>query len=125
MTRDLDWGVDVPLEEAAGKKLYVWLDAPIGYISSTKQWALDNGKDWEPYWKKQEKSEDNSCLVHCIGKDNIVFHCITFLAVLHAHGSYLLPEQVPANEFLYLDGEIGRDSVRARFCMSVEIPRVE
>ncbi len=105
MTRDLDWGVDVPLKEAAGKKLYVWLDAPIGYISSSKQWALDNGKDWEPYWKKQENPEDNSCLIHFIGKDNIVFHCITFPAILHAHGDYILPEHVPANEFLNLEGD--------------------
>lgn len=105
MTRDLDWGVDVPLEEAAGKKLYVWLDAPIGYISSSKQWAIDNGKDWEPYWKKQANPEDDSCLVHFIGKDNIVFHCITFPAILHAHGQYILPEHVPANEFLNLEGD--------------------
>src|SRR5690606_28496695 len=105
MTRDLDWGVDVPLKEAAGKKLYVWLDAPIGYIPSSKQWALDNGKDWEPYWKKQENPEDNSCLIHFIGKDNIVFHCITFPAILHAHGDYILPEHVPANEFLNLEGD--------------------
>ena len=105
MTRDLDWGVDVPLEEAAGKKLYVWLDAPIGYISATKQWALDNGQDWEQYWKKQADPEDNSTLIHFIGKDNIVFHCITFPAILHAHGEYILPENVPANEFLNLEGD--------------------
>ena len=105
MTRDLDWGVDVPLEEAKGKKLYVWLDAPIGYISATKQWALDNGKDWEQYWKKQPKEEDNSCLIHFIGKDNIVFHCIIFPSILHAHGDYILPENIPANEFLNLEGD--------------------
>lgn len=105
MTRDLDWGVDVPLDEAQGKKLYVWLDAPIGYISATKQWALDTGNDWEKYWKKQVNPEDNSCLIHFIGKDNIVFHCITFPAILHAHGEYILPENVPANEFLNLEGD--------------------
>lgn len=105
MTRDLDWGVDVPLEEAKGKKLYVWLDAPIGYISATKQWALDNNKDWQLYWKKQENEADDACLIHFIGKDNIVFHCITFPSILHAHGDYILPEQVPANEFLNLEGD--------------------
>lgn len=105
MTRDLDWGVDVPLKEAEGKKLYVWLDAPIGYISATKQWALDNGKNWEDYWKKHDKEEDDACLVHFIGKDNIVFHCIIFPAILQAHGEYILPENVPANEFLNLEGD--------------------
>ncbi len=105
MTRDLDWGVDVPLAEAEGKKLYVWLDAPIGYISATKQWAIDEGKDWELYWKKQSNEADNSTLIHFIGKDNIVFHCITFPAILHAHGEYILPENVPANEFLNLEGD--------------------
>lgn len=105
MTRDLDWGVDVPLEEAKGKKLYVWLDAPIGYISATKQWALDAGKNWEEYWKKQTDSEKDSTLIHFIGKDNIVFHCITFPAILHAHGEYILPQNVPANEFLNLEGD--------------------
>ncbi|MFY0654330.1 MAG: methionine--tRNA ligase [Cyclobacteriaceae bacterium] len=105
MTRDLDWGVDVPLDEADGKKLYVWLDAPIGYISATKQWAEDNGKNWENYWKKQENEEDDSCLIHFIGKDNIVFHCIIFPAILNAHGGYILPENVPANEFLNLEGD--------------------
>src|SRR5690606_22752012 len=105
MTRDLDWGVDVPLEEATGKKLYVWSDAPIGYISATKQWAIDHGKNWEDYWKKQENSEDESTLIHFIGKDNIVFHCIIFPAILHAHGEYILPENVPANEFLNLEGD--------------------
>lgn len=105
MTRDLDWGVDVPLKEAAGKKLYVWLDAPIGYISASKQWALDTGKDWERHWKEQENPEDNAHLIHFIGKDNIVFHCITFPAILHTHGGYIVPENVPANEFLNLEGE--------------------
>jgi methionyl-tRNA synthetase len=105
MTRDLDWGIDVPLEEAKGKKLYVWMDAPIGYISATKQWAQDNGKDWQLYWKKQENEADNACLLHFIGKDNIVFHCIIFPAILHAHGEYILPENVPANEFLNLEGD--------------------
>lgn len=105
MTRDLDWGVDVPLKEAEGKKLYVWLDAPIGYISATKQWAHDNGKNWEDYWKKHEQEEDDACLLHFIGKDNIVFHCIIFPAILQAHGEYILPENVPANEFLNLEGD--------------------
>jgi len=105
MTRDLDWGVDVPLKEAVGKKLYVWLDAPIGYISATKQWALDNGKNWEDYWKKHDNEENDACLIHFIGKDNIVFHCIIFPAILNAHGGYILPENVPANEFLNLEGE--------------------
>ena len=105
MTRDLDWGIDVPLEEAVGKKLYVWLDAPIGYISATKQWALDNGKDWQLYWKKQADSADDACLINFIGKDNIVFHCITFPSILNAHGDYILPENVPANEFLNLEGD--------------------
>ena len=105
MTRDLDWGVDVPLPEATGKKMYVWLDAPIGYISATKQWALDNGKDWELYWKKQENEEDNSRLLHFIGKDNIVFHCIIFPSILNAVEDYLVPHNVPANEFLNLEGD--------------------
>lgn len=105
MTRDLDWGVDVPLEEAVGKKLYVWLDAPIGYISATKQWAIDNNKNWEEYWKKQQNSADDSTLIHFIGKDNIVFHCIIFPTILHAHGDYILPQNVPANEFLNLEGD--------------------
>jgi len=105
MTRDLDWGIDVPLEEAKGKKLYVWMDAPIGYISATKQWALDHGKDWKLYWKKQDKEEDETCLIHFIGKDNIVFHCIIFPAILRAHGEYVLPQNVPANEFLNLEGD--------------------
>ena len=105
MTRDLDWGIDVPLEEAKGKKLYVWMDAPIGYISATKQWAIDHNKDWKLYWKKQDNEEDNSCLLHFIGKDNIVFHCIIFPSILHAHGEYILPQNVPANEFLNLEGD--------------------
>ncbi|MBQ0117383.1 MAG: methionine--tRNA ligase [Flavobacterium sp.] len=99
VTRDLDWGIDVPVEGAEGKKLYVWFDAPIGYISSTKEWAAREGKDWEPYWKDQDTK-----LVHFIGKDNIVFHCIIFPAMLKAEGSYILPENVPANEFLNLEG---------------------
>ncbi len=101
MTRDLDWGVDVPPEipDSAGKKLYVWLDAPIGYISATKQWAIDNGKDWEPYWKDQD-----TALIHFIGKDNIVFHCLIFPAILKAHGGYILPVNVPANQFMNLEG---------------------
>ncbi|WP_407692834.1 methionine--tRNA ligase [Reichenbachiella agarivorans] len=105
MTRDLDWGVDVPLPDAEGKKLYVWLDAPIGYISATKEWASQNGKNWEDYWKKQKNEADDACLIHFIGKDNIVFHCIIFPSILHAHGDYILPENVPANEFLNLEGE--------------------
>ena len=100
MTRDLDWGVPVPVEGADGKVLYVWLDAPIGYISATKQWAADNGKNWEDYWKNEETR-----LVHFIGKDNIVFHCIIFPILLKAHGEFVLPENVPANEFLNLEGQ--------------------
>ena len=100
ITRDLDWGIDVPAADAEGKKLYVWFDAPIGYISATKQWALDHGKDWEPYWKAQDTK-----LVHFIGKDNIVFHCIIFPIMLHAHGQFILPESVPANEFMNLEGD--------------------
>ena len=99
VTRDLDWGIDVPVEGAEGKKLYVWFDAPIGYISSTKEWAVREGKDWEPYWK-----DANTKLVHFIGKDNIVFHCIIFPAMLKAEGSFILPDNVPANEFLNLEG---------------------
>jgi len=99
VTRDLDWGIDVPVEGAEGKKLYVWFDAPIGYISSSKEWAAREGKDWEPYWKDQDTK-----LVHFIGKDNIVFHCIIFPALLKAEGSYILPDNVPANEFLNLEG---------------------
>jgi methionyl-tRNA synthetase len=96
MTRDLDWGVKVPLKDAAGKVLYVWFDAPIGYISATKELT----PDWEKYWK----SEDTR-LIHFIGKDNIVFHCIIFPAILMAHGDYILPDNVPANEFLNLEGD--------------------
>lgn len=99
VTRDLDWGIPVPVEGADGKVLYVWFDAPIGYISATKEWATQEGKDWEPYWK-----DENTKLVHFIGKDNIVFHCIIFPAMLKAHGNYILPENVPANEFLNLEG---------------------
>jgi methionyl-tRNA synthetase len=99
VTRDLDWGIDVPVEGAQGKKLYVWFDAPIGYISATKEWAAREGKDWEPYWKSADTK-----LVHFIGKDNIVFHCIIFPAMLKAEGSFILPDNVPANEFLNLEG---------------------
>jgi methionyl-tRNA synthetase len=99
VTRDLDWGIDVPVEGADGKKLYVWFDAPIGYISATKEWAAREGKNWEDYWKKQDTK-----LVHFIGKDNIVFHCIIFPAMLKAEGSFILPDNVPANEFLNLEG---------------------
>lgn len=99
ITRDLDWGIPVPLEAAKGKVLYVWFDAPIGYISATKQWAADHGKDWETYWKDEDTE-----LVHFIGKDNIVFHCIVFPAMLKAHGGYNLPKNVPANQFLNLEG---------------------
>jgi methionyl-tRNA synthetase len=105
MTRDLDWGVDVPLPDTEGKKLYVWLDAPIGYISSTKQWAADTGNDWEQYWKQQDSEADNTQLIHFIGKDNIVFHCIIFPVILHLMGDYVLPTNVPANEFLNLEGK--------------------
>ena len=99
VTRDLDWGIPVPLEGADGKVLYVWFDAPIGYISSTKEWAAREGKNWEDYWKKEDTK-----MVHFIGKDNIVFHCIIFPAMLKAHGDYILPDNVPANEFLNLEG---------------------
>lgn len=99
VTRDLDWGIPVPVEGAEGKVLYVWFDAPIGYISSTKEWAAREGKDWEPYWKDQDTK-----LVHFIGKDNIVFHCVIFPAMLKAEGNYILPDNVPANEFLNLEG---------------------
>lgn len=100
VTRDLDWGVPVPVEGADGKVLYVWFDAPIGYISATKAWAEEHGKDWQPYWKDEETK-----LIHFIGKDNIVFHCIIFPSMLKAHGDYILPENVPANEFLNLEGD--------------------
>ncbi|MDF1864324.1 MAG: methionine--tRNA ligase subunit beta, partial [Saprospiraceae bacterium] len=99
ITRDLDWGIKVPVEGAEGKVLYVWFDAPIGYISSTKQWAKENGKNWEDYWKG-----DDVELVHFIGKDNIVFHCIVFPAMLKAHGDFALPVNVPANQFLNFEG---------------------
>lgn len=100
VTRDLDWGIPVPVEGAEGKVLYVWFDAPIGYISSTKEWAEREGKDWEPYWKDKDTK-----LIHFIGKDNIVFHCIIFPVMLKAEGSFILPENVPANEFLNLEGQ--------------------
>jgi methionyl-tRNA synthetase len=99
MTRDLDWGVPVPVEGADGKVLYVWLDAPIGYISATKQWAQENGKKWEDYWTGRRK------LVHFIGKDNIVFHAIIFPILLKEHGGFVLPDNVPASEFLNLEGD--------------------
>ncbi|MDC1030173.1 methionine--tRNA ligase [Flavobacteriaceae bacterium] len=99
VTRDLDWGIPVPVPGGEGKVLYVWFDAPIGYISSTKEWAAREGKDWEPYWKDKDTE-----LVHFIGKDNIVFHCIIFPAILKASKEYILPENVPANEFLNLEG---------------------
>jgi methionyl-tRNA synthetase len=99
VTRDLDWGVKVPLKEAEGKVLYVWFDAPIGYISATKQWAIDNDKDWKPYWYDKDTK-----LVHFIGKDNIVFHCIIFPVMLKLHGN-VLPGNVPSNEFMNLEGD--------------------
>lgn len=100
MTRDLDWGVPVPLDSGKGKVLYVWLDAPIGYITNTKTWADRSGKNWEDYWKK-----DDTALIHFIGKDNIVFHCIIFPILLKAHGGFNLPLNVPANEFMNLEGQ--------------------
>jgi methionyl-tRNA synthetase len=99
VTRDLDWGVKVPLPDAEGKVLYVWFDAPIGYISATKQWALNTGNDWKPYWQDKDTK-----LVHFIGKDNIVFHCLIFPVMLHLH-NYIVPENVPANEFMNLEGD--------------------
>ena len=99
VTRDLDWGIPVPVKGGEGKVLYVWFDAPIGYISSTKEWAKKKNIDWKPYWKSQDTK-----LVHFIGKDNIVFHCIIFPIILKNAGSYILPENVPANEFLNLEG---------------------
>ncbi|ASV29803.1 methionine--tRNA ligase [Maribacter cobaltidurans] len=99
VTRDLDWGIPVPVKGGEGKVLYVWFDAPIGYISSTKEWAERENKNWEHYWKDKDTK-----LVHFIGKDNIVFHCIIFPSILKAHGGYILPENVPANEFLNLEG---------------------
>lgn len=100
MTRDLNWGVPVPLPNAEGKVLYVWFDAPIGYISFTQEWAEKNGKDWKDYWQNE-----NSDLVHFIGKDNIVFHCIIFPAMMKAHGDYIMPTNVPAFEFLNLEND--------------------
>jgi len=100
MTRDLNWGVPVPLPGAEGKVLYVWFDAPIGYISFTKEWAEKNGKDWKDYWQSEE-----SDLVHFIGKDNIVFHCIIFPSMMKAHGDFIMPDNVPAFEFLNLEND--------------------
>ena len=100
VTRDLSWGIPVPVSGGENKVLYVWFDAPIGYISATKEWAAQEGKDWKPYWQDKETE-----LVHFIGKDNIVFHCVIFPAVLNAMGDYILPENVPANEFLNLEGQ--------------------
>ena len=100
ITRDLDWGIKVPLKNAIGKVLYVWFDAPIGYISSTKEWAKSKNRDWKPYWQDKETN-----LIHFIGKDNIVFHCIIFPSILSALGNYILPKNVPANEFLNLEGK--------------------
>ncbi len=100
MTRDLNWGVKVPLPDAEGKVLYVWFDAPIGYITSTIEWAEQNGKNWKDYWQNPDTK-----LIHFIGKDNIVFHCIIFPAMLKAHGDYILPENVPANEFMNLEDD--------------------
>ncbi len=99
VTRDLEWGIPVPVKNNKGKVLYVWFDAPIGYISSTKEWAQRKGIDWQPYWK-----DKNTELIHFIGKDNIVFHCIIFPVMLKASGKYILPKNVPANEFLNLEG---------------------
>ena len=99
VTRDLEWGIKVPIESAEGKVLYVWFDAPIGYVSATRQWAIDNNKDWKPYWYDQETK-----LVHFVGKDNIVFHCIIFPIMLKLHGN-IIPANVPANEFLNLEGD--------------------
>ncbi|MCW4451045.1 methionine--tRNA ligase [Kaistella sp. BT6-1-3] len=100
MTRDLNWGVPVPLPDADGKVLYVWFDAPIGYISFTQEWAIKNGKNWKDYWQSE-----NSDLIHFIGKDNIVFHCIIFPAMMKAHGDYIMPKNVPAFEFLNLEND--------------------
>ena len=100
VTRDLDWGVEVPLTDAEGKVLYVWFDAPIGYISATKEWSEKTGKDWKPYWK-----DEDTRLLHFIGKDNIVFHCIIFPSMLRQEGSYILPENVPAFEFMNLEND--------------------
>jgi methionyl-tRNA synthetase len=100
VTRDLDWGVKVPIDNQTGKVLYVWFDAPIGYISATKIWAKNNNVNWETYWK-----DSKTKLIHFIGKDNIVFHCIIFPAMLKSYGDFILPENVPANEFLNLEGQ--------------------
>lgn len=100
VTRDLDWGIPVPLKEAKGKVLYVWFDAPIGYISSTKEWANKTGKNWKDYWQNKDCE-----LIHFVGKDNIVFHAIIFPVMLKAHGDYILPKNIPANEFLNLEGK--------------------
>lgn len=100
VTRDLDWGVQVPLPEAQGKVLYVWFEAPIGYISATKALAQQKGFDWKQYWQ-----DENTAIIHFIGKDNIVFHCIIFPAMLKAHGDFTIPENVPANEFMNLEGD--------------------
>ena len=100
VTRDLDWGVKIPIQEEANKVLYVWFDAPIGYISATQKWAQEKNKDWKDYWCNKTTK-----LIHFIGKDNIVFHCIIFPAMLKAHGGYILPDNVPANEFLNLEGK--------------------
>jgi len=99
ISRDLEWGIPIPRDDAKGKVMYVWFDAPIGYISSTKEWAKRESKNWEDYWKKSDTK-----LIHFIGKDNIVFHCIIFPSILKAHGEFILPENVPANEFLNLEG---------------------
>lgn len=100
VTRDLDWGVKVPLPDADGKVLYVWFDAPIGYISATRAWAQENNRNWEDYWKSPDTR-----LLHFIGKDNIVFHCIIFPVMLKAAGTFVLPDNVPANEFMNLEGD--------------------
>ena len=107
ITRDLNWGVDVPAEGTEGKKLYVWFDAPIGYISASKAWAAEQGEPelWQRYWKKQPDEKDNARLIHFIGKDNIVFHCIIFPTILHGQGEYIVPDNVPANEFMNLEGK--------------------
>ncbi len=100
ITRDLTWGVPVPLQEAISKVLYVWFEAPIGYISATQEWAKAQGKDWEIFWKDKDTQ-----LIHFVGKDNIVFHCLIFPVMLKAHGGYILPTNVPANEFMKLEGK--------------------
>lgn len=100
MTRDLNWGVPVPVDGAEGKVMYVWFDAPIGYISFTQEWAEKTGKNWKDYWQNEETK-----LVHFIGKDNIVFHCIIFPTMMKAHGDYIMPDNVPANEFLNLEDD--------------------